>query len=168
MNISLIISFLLEQRVLTSIIQISSQLTTMTWGITSLSARLDVLGVYLASILQVTANPLRVAGTVASFALFLTVTGHIAARNVLGDVPIRNAFVVGAVPALIAVLVTTFNINSFIGLAAAIVFDWAVIRTLYEQSDAMSAYVTLIHFVVSVILAAVLFGVLALIGSFPG
>lgn len=32
----------------------------------------------------------------------------------------------------------------------------------------MSAYITLIHFVVSVILAAVLFGILALIGSLPG
>lgn len=130
--------------------------------------QLDVYAAYLISTLQVTTSPLRIAGTVASFALFLTVTGHIAARNVLGDVPIRNAFIIGAVPALVAILVTTFNLNSFIGLAVAVILDWAVIRTLYEQSSSMSAYITFIHFVVSIILAAVLYAVLALIGSFPG
>ncbi|ERG95628.1 MAG: hypothetical protein J07HQW2_02087 [Haloquadratum walsbyi J07HQW2] len=130
--------------------------------------QLDVCAAYLISTLQVTTSPLRIAGTVASFALFLTVTGHIAARNVLGDVPIRNAFIIGAVPALVAILVTTFNLNSFIGLAVAVILDWAVIRTLYEQSSSMSAYITFIHFVVSIILAAVLYAVLALIGSFPG
>jgi hypothetical protein len=168
MNIILAVWSLLEQAISISITQLCSQLITITSKVVGLPIQLDGFGAFVISTLQVTASPIRIAGTVASFALFLSITGHIAARNVLGDVPIRNAFVIGAVPALIAVIVTTFDINSFIGLISAIILDWAVIRTLYERSITMSAYITLIHFVVSVILAAVLFGILALIGSLPG
>jgi hypothetical protein len=168
MNLILVISFLFEQTIFISIIRLYSQSIAIIWEMMIAPVQLDVYAAYLISTLQVTTSPLRIAGTVASFALFLTVTGHIAARNVLGDVPIRNAFIIGAVPALVAILVTTFNLNSFIGLAVAVILDWAVIRTLYEQSSSMSAYITFIHFVVSIILAAVLYAVLALIGSFPG
>jgi hypothetical protein len=117
-------------------------------------------------------GPLAVAGTFASFAIFLSVTAHIAARNVLGDVPVRNAFVVGPVPAAISVLVATFAAGNstviLVGVAAAIVLDWAAIRALYDESTRLSAYITFIHFVVSVILGAIVFGLWALAISAPG
>lgn len=117
-------------------------------------------------------GPLAVAGTFASFAVFLSVTAHIAARNVLGDVPIRNAVVVGPIPAAISTLVAAFAAdNSGViaaGFAAAIVLDGAVIRTLYDGSTRIAAYITFIHFVVSVILGAIVFGVWALAISAPG
>jgi len=119
-----------------------------------------------------TGSPLAIAGTFASFAVFLSVTAHIAARNVLGDVPVRNAFVVGPIPAAISVLVATFAADStpvlFAGLVAAIALDGVAIHLLYGESRKLSAYVTLIHFVVSVILGTVIFGILALATSAPG
>jgi len=117
-------------------------------------------------------GPLAVAGTFASFALFLSITAHIAARNVLGDVPVRNAFVVGPVPAAVSVLVATFAADNsaviFAGLAVAILLDWAAIRALYDESTRMAAYITFIHFVVSVILGTIVFGIWALAISAPG
>ena len=116
--------------------------------------------------------PLAVAGTFASFAIFLSVTAHIAARNVLGDVPVRNAFVVGPVPAAISTLVAAFaaDIPLLIvaGFGVALLLDGVAIRTLYDQSTRLAAYITFIHFVVSVILGAIVFGIWALSISAPG
>ena len=117
-------------------------------------------------------GPLAVAGTFASFALFLSITAHIAARNVLGDVPVRNAFVVGPVPAAVSVLVATFAAGSspliVAGVVAAIVLDGAAIGALYDESTRLSAYITFIHVVVSIILGTIVFGVWALSISAPG
>jgi hypothetical protein len=108
-----------------------------------------------------------VAGTFALFALFLSLTAHIAVRNVLGDVEIKKAFAVGPVPAAIAVVFTTFGWNSFVALALAIVFDFALVKYLYGQSGRLSAYVVFIHFVVTVILGTILFGLLVILTSAP-
>ena len=117
-------------------------------------------------------GPLAVAGTFASFALFLSVTAHIAARNVLGDVPVRNAFVIGPVPAAISTVVATFAADTSLliaaGFAAAILLDGVAIRALYDQSTRLAAYITFIHFVVSVILGTIVFGIWALATSAPG
>jgi hypothetical protein len=117
-------------------------------------------------------GPLAVAGTFASFAIFLSITAHIAARNVLGDVPVRNAFVVGPVPAAVSVLVATFAADNsaviFLGVVTAILLDGVAIRALYEESTRLSAYITFIHFVVSVILGTIVFGLWALAISAPG
>ncbi|RLM56728.1 hypothetical protein DVK02_09575 [Halobellus sp. Atlit-31R] len=117
-------------------------------------------------------DPLAIAGTFASFAIFLSITAHLAARNVLGDVPVRNAFVVGPVPAVVSVLVATFASENppvlFGGLALAVVLDGVAIALLYEQSRRLAAYITVIHFVVSVILGTILFGIFALLTAAPG
>lgn len=112
-------------------------------------------------------SAVAVAGTFASLALFLSVTAHIAARNVLGDVPVKYAFVVGPVPAAVAVVTAAFDLNSYLGLFVAVVLDGVAMKSLYRQSNRLSAYVTLIHVVVSIILGAVLYGVLALLSSAP-
>ncbi|ELZ57965.1 MULTISPECIES: hypothetical protein [unclassified Haloferax] len=108
-----------------------------------------------------------VAGTFALFALFLSLTAHIAARNVLGDVELKKAFAVGPVPAAIAVVFTSFGWNSFVALALAIGFDFGFVKYLYGRSNRLSAYVVVIHFVVSVLLGLVLFGLSAILLTAP-
>lgn len=112
-------------------------------------------------------SAVAIAGTFASLALFLSITAHIAARNVLGDVPVKYAFAVGPVPALVAVAFTAFEWPSLLGVVLALVLDAAIVKVLYGRSTRLSAYVTLVHFVVTVILGAVLFGVLAILSSAP-
>ncbi len=114
-------------------------------------------GVALPSPLQSSAvSPVAVAGTFASFALFLSVTAHIAARNVLGDVEVRRAFVVGPVPAAVAVVFTTLGWNSYLGILVAVVADAALVEYAYGRGRRLTAYITFIHAVVSVILGSVL------------
>ncbi|KAB1192740.1 hypothetical protein GJR96_04500 [Haloferax sp. MBLA0076] len=108
-----------------------------------------------------------VAGTFALFALFLSLTAHIAVRNVLGDVELKKAFAVGPVPAAIAVVFTTFGWNSFVALALAIGLDFTLVKYLYGRSNRLSAYVVFIHFVVTVILGVILFGLLVILTSAP-
>lgn len=115
-----------------------------------------------------TGRPLAVAGTVASLALFLTITAHIAARNVLGDVEARKALGVGPVPAAIAVVFATFEWPPALGVGLALVADAALFRVLYGQSGKLTAYIVLIHVVVSIILGTILFGLYALALSAPG
>lgn len=112
-------------------------------------------------------SAVAVAGTFASLALLLSLTAHIAARNVLGDVPVKYAFVVGPVPAAVAVVFTTFGLNPYLGILLAVVLDGVAVNVLYEQSRGLTAYITLIHVVVSIILGTVLYGVLALWASAP-
>ena len=110
----------------------------------------------------------QVAGTFALFALFFTVTAHIAARNVLGDVELKKAFAVGpAVPAVSFVFVA-LGWPAVLALPLALAADFALFRYLYRISLRLTAYLTLIHVVVSIILGVIVFGLLALIQSAPG
>ncbi|MFC6989970.1 hypothetical protein ACFQJD_16990 [Haloplanus sp. GCM10025708] len=119
-------------------------------------------------VLQTASNtPLAVAGTAALLALFLSITAHLAARNVLGDVPVRKAFVVGPVPAAIAVVSTAFDVHPYLAIAVALTADGALIGYLYGESRRMTAYVTLIHAVVSVLLGSVLVSLYLLALSAP-
>lgn len=115
-----------------------------------------------------TASPLAVAGTAALFALFLSLTAHLAARNVLGDVPIRSAFVVGPLPAAIAVVAAALDLPSIPALLVALVVDAALIRYVYDLDRRLTAGVTLIHAVVSIILGAIVFSLYILVLSAPG
>ncbi|KTG08174.1 hypothetical protein AUR64_00960 [Haloprofundus marisrubri] len=113
-------------------------------------------------------SPVAIAGTVGLFALFLSVTAHIAARNVLGDVAIRNAFGVGPLPAGIAVLSTTFGVSAALALPLALAADAALIKYLYDRPWRLTLYVVAIHLVVTIILGALVFSLLALWQSAPG
>ncbi|MFB6305343.1 MAG: hypothetical protein ABEH47_09260, partial [Haloferacaceae archaeon] len=108
------------------------------------------------------------AGTFASLALFLSVTAHIAARNVLGDVPVRNAFVVGPVPAAVAVAFTALDWPSAVAIAVALAADGLLIDRLYRTEPKLSLYVTFIHVVVSIILGVVVVAGYILLQSAPG
>jgi hypothetical protein len=114
------------------------------------------------------APPLAVAGTVALLALFLSLTAHLAARNVLGDVPIRNAFLVGPLPAAIAVVAAAFELPSVPAVLVALAVDALVIRYVYDLDRRLTAGVTAIHAVVSIILGSILFSLYVLALSAPG
>lgn len=116
--------------------------------------------------LQTTTLP--VLATYALFALFVSATAFLAARNVLGDVPMAPALVVGPPLAAIAFLAATFEFNPFAALAAALVVDVGLLSYLYDVRGKLAGYVVLIHFVVSVLLGAILFGVAALLANAPG
>lgn len=118
-------------------------------------------------VLQAGATPLAVVGTVALFALFLSLTAHVAARNVLGDVSARRALLVGPVPAVVAVVTATFGVPPAVGVAVGLALDAAVIRYVYDRSWRLTAYVAFVHVVVTIIAGAVLFSLLALFASAP-
>lgn len=113
-------------------------------------------------------SPVAVAGTVGSLMVLLTVTAHVAARNVLGDVPFQNALGVGPVVAPFATLPEAFGVQPALAIALALVVDFLAIDYLYGQRWQLSAYVTLIHAVVSVLLGAVLVSIFLLLTSAPG
>ena len=114
------------------------------------------------------ASPLAVAGTAALFALFLTLTAHLAARNVLGDVPVRNAFLVGPLPAAIAVVAAALELPSIPALMIALLVDAVLIKYVYDLDRRLTAGVTAIHAVVSIILGSIVFSLYVLVLSAPG
>lgn len=114
------------------------------------------------------ASAVAVAGTFASLALFLSLTAFVAARNVLGGrASVRKSLIVGPIPAAIAVVFTAYELNSFVGVALAVAVDAVTIKLLYERSNKLTASVVLVHFVVTVILGAVLFAGLLLLSTAP-
>lgn len=113
-------------------------------------------------------SPVAIAGTAGLLALFLSITAHIAARNVLGDVEVKKAFIVGPLPAAIAVVSAALGVNPFLAIFVALVVDAVAISLLYGRSYRLTAYVTGIHVVVSIILGSVLFALVFLLGTAPG
>lgn len=113
-------------------------------------------------------SALAVAGTFASLALFLSLTAHLAARNVLGDVPLKNAFAVGPPPAAIAVAFTALELPSWLAVACALVVDGVLVDRLYRAGRRLSLYVTAVHVVVSILLGALVVSLWILIQSAPG
>jgi hypothetical protein len=113
------------------------------------------------------ATTVSVLATWLLFAAFLSFTAFIAARNLLGDVLLRRHALVGPPIAAIAFLAATFEFSPFLALGAALTVDAAAFRYLHDLDRRLLAGVVVIHFVVSVILGAILFSLIALIGSAP-
>ncbi len=114
-------------------------------------------------------DPVTVAGFVGTYlllALFLAVTAHVAARNVLGEVRFDRALLVG--PATAAVSVLQQWVFPLVVVAVAVAVDALVIRHAYELETRLAAYVTLIHVVVSIILAVLLGALLGIVFGFAG
>ena len=105
--------------------------------------------------------------TFALFALFLSVTAHLAARNVLGDVPVRSAFGVGPLPAAIGFVFAALELPPFLGILLAVLADGFAIGYFYGQTRRLTAYITFIHVVVSIILGTVLVALLMLASTAP-
>jgi len=122
----------------------------------------------LGSVGQTTPPPIAVLGTVSLLALFLSGTAHLAARNVLGDVPASKALAVGLGPALISVGTELLSLPGGLGVLLALVVDGGAIHLLYGQPRRMSAYITFIHVIITILLGSVLIGGLIVLSSLPG
>ncbi|TQQ83881.1 hypothetical protein EGH24_03235 [Halonotius terrestris] len=118
--------------------------------------------------LQTSPSPISVLGTVGLLAIFLSLTAHLAARNVIGDVAPLKALGVGVGPAILSLATQLLSIPAGIGVAAALLVDGVAIHFLYGESPRTSAYITAIHAIITIILGAVLTGVVALFVSAPG
>ncbi|ADJ13814.1 DUF7473 family protein [Halalkalicoccus jeotgali] len=92
-------------------------------------------------------------------------TLHIAARYVLGDVPIKNALA-GLVPAVIVFGLTLAG-QPLPAAALAIVAELIVIGSIYDVSYRISGLITIVHFTVSFLLGFALQNLLALLGTAP-
>lgn len=110
-------------------------------------------------------GPLEYVGTFLLTAAVYSLTAHIAARNVLGDVPIKRALLVGPVPAGVALLLQQYGAPAF---ALAIAVDFVLIRYVYRLKIRTTALVTFIHVVVSILLLVVVLSAYRLVGTAPG
>ena len=117
---------------------------------------------------QTTPTPTAVLGTVGLLALFFAATSHLAARNVLGDVARSKALAVGLGPALISVGTGLLSLPSGLGVVFAVGVDGVVIHLLYGQPRRISAYITAIHIIITILLGSVLIGGLIVLATLPG
>ena len=115
-----------------------------------------------------TVTPASVLGTTVLFALFLSVTAHLAARNVLGDVNPRRALYVGPLPSVIGVVGGAFALPEALIVAGALVADAAMFAWSYDQPRRLVIGMTVIHAVITTLLGIVLLGIAVLLTARPG
>ncbi|WP_418285521.1 DUF7473 family protein [Halorubrum sp. DTA46] len=115
-----------------------------------------------------TVTPVTVLGTTVAFALFLSVTAHLAARNVLGDVDPRRALYVGPLPAVIGVVGGAFSVPEALLVPLALVVDGIMFAWSYDQPRRVVVGMTLIHAVITTLLGIVLLGIAVLLAARPG
>lgn len=103
-------------------------------------------------------------GSFVLFAVVYSVTAHIAARNVLGDVPLRRAGVVGIAIAVVVLLLQQYGAIAFV---VALAVDFVVIRYVYRLRYRTTGLVTLVHLVVSILLTIATLSLVRLLGTAP-
>lgn len=110
-------------------------------------------------------DPLAFVGTFILLSILFAVTAHIAARYVLGDVPVTRALLVGPVPAGITLLLQEYSpaIMLLVGLTG----DWLVIWRVYQVQPRQVFLITAVHYAVSVLLSLSIASLLALLGTAP-
>ena len=111
-------------------------------------------------------TPLAFLVTFLVLSVLYAVTAHLAARNVLGDVPVKRAALVGPVPAAIVLLLQQYHL--LVVLALALIGDGLAIRTVYRINHRTAALVTVIHFTITVLLGLLLFSLFSLLATAPG
>ena len=119
-------------------------------------------------VLQATPKPGTIPAIVGTFvlgALFYSLTAHIAARYVLGDVSPKRALVVGPVPVLVSLLLIEFPV--ILILVVGLVADFAAIHAVYRLKYRTAAFVTVVHYTVSILLIFILAYAIALFSTAP-
>jgi hypothetical protein len=107
---------------------------------------------FLVQVSPTAGSPLAYLGTFVLLVGVYSLTAHIAARNVLGDVPLKRALLVGVVPAVVVLLLQQYGIVAFV---LAIAVDFVAIRYVYRLRLRTTALVTFIHVIVSILLLVV-------------
>ncbi|WP_458208456.1 DUF7473 family protein [Haladaptatus sp. NG-SE-30] len=98
-------------------------------------------------------------------AAFLTVTGHIAARNVLGSVPLTRALAVGLPIAALPFLLQRYFPPAVLVIALAL--DLTIFHIVYRLKWRTAGFVTFIHVVVSFLASIVIGGIVYLVSLGP-
>jgi len=112
------------------------------------------------------ATPLvALVGTFLLAVLFYGVTAHIAARYVLGDVPLVRAFAVGVVPAVVAFALQAYGPALVIAVSAAA--DFFAIKAVYRLKYRTTVVVTLAHYTVSALVGITIFNLVRLLATAP-
>ncbi|WP_267641616.1 DUF7473 family protein [Haloarchaeobius amylolyticus] len=119
----------------------------------------------LAQLDPATGSPVAFLGTFLLAALFYAVTLHIAARNVLGSVPVKPAFVVG--PLLAAVSLLLQRRGPAVVIPVLLLLDAFAIHWVYGLDRRETAFVAVIHYTVAVILGFTLYNLVALLSTAP-
>ena len=119
----------------------------------------------LAQVNPAAGSALAYVGTFLLAAGVYSLTAHIAARNVLGDVPPKRALLVGPVPAAISLLLQQYGPLAFL---LAIATDFVLIRYVYRLKVRTTALVTFVHVVVSILVLFVVLSAYRLAGTAPG
>ncbi|HET7324012.1 MAG TPA: hypothetical protein VFJ06_06755 [Halococcus sp.] len=109
-------------------------------------------------------GPLAYLGTFLLTAGIYSLTVHIAARNVLGSVPLRRALLVGPVLAAVSLLLQQFGVLTFV-LTVAV--DFVLVRYVYRLRIQTTALVTFIHIIVSILVLAVVLSAYQLLALGP-
>jgi len=110
-------------------------------------------------------SPVAVLGTFLAAVAFYSLTAHIAARYVLGDVRARRALLVGTVPAVLSVLLQRYG--PAVTIATTLLADFFAIRGAYRLGNRVAGMVALAHYTVTVILGITLYNLIALLGTAP-
>lgn len=113
-----------------------------------------------------TGPPQAVVGTFLVATGFYALTAHLAARYVLGDVPILPAVGVGVVLAVVALLLRSVGPAPVIAVSLAA--DVVAIKQFYRLDWRPTALVALAHYTVSAILGITLFNLVRLLATAPG
>jgi hypothetical protein len=104
-------------------------------------------------------------GTYLLLAGFLSVTGFIAARNVLGSIPFRRALVIGPPVAALPFLLQQYFPPLVILIALAL--DLSLFHVVFRLKWRTAGFVTFIHVVVSILGGIVIGGLFYLISIGP-
>ena len=115
-----------------------------------------------------TVTPLSVLVTTVVFALFLSITAHLAARNVLGDVDPRRALYVGPLPAMIGIVGVGFAAPEALLIPVVLLVDGLMFAWSYDQPRRIVVGMTVIHAVITTLLVSVLLGISVLLSTMPG
>ena len=106
-----------------------------------------------------------VVGTFVVATAFYAVTLHVAARYVLGDVPVSRAILVAPVPAVVTFALQQYGPAVVILVAAG--GDLVAIRTVYRLKYRTAGLVAVVHYTVSALLGIALFNLVRLLGTAP-
>ncbi|MFB6106735.1 MAG: hypothetical protein ABEJ70_07155 [Halobacteriaceae archaeon] len=110
-------------------------------------------------------SPIAFAGTFLVTAVFFSLTGHVAARYVLGDVPATRALALGVPLAVVAVALVRRHPLVVLAVAAAV--DLGAAHLAYRLRFRTAALVVVVHVTVTVLSSLVLAWVLAVLRTAP-
>jgi hypothetical protein len=110
-------------------------------------------------------GPIAFLGTFLVAAIFYALTLHLAARYVLGDVPLQRAFVVGPILALAAILLQRYG--PAIVIVATLGLDAFAISAVYRLSWRSTALVAVAHYTLAAIVGITIFNLVALLQTAP-